>query len=209
MARAETFNLDNSASTIAARIEPIRWSRSAGGYPPTRLINPSTGNPFLEANSQEFKAGDMVYLNAGAVTQVLTAGSNPIAGFALTDATNVTSTNAEIEIMPVNDQDEYEMSLVSSTGSNTTRTATALLIGGQYMLAQCTVTNPGGTHTTNDEYMTVVDYDNTGTAPKRVKITGLVLTPSVKATTTYCRVRVRFLAQINTTADHSICGLQF
>ena len=59
----------------------------------------------LEANSQTFKAGHLVYLNAGAVTYY-PGGDVPIAGIALADATNVTSLNAVIPVMVIGPNDE-------------------------------------------------------------------------------------------------------
>ncbi len=185
MARAAT------AITVAAtgqRVKPISWSRTAGGYPPAPLINENTGNPFLEANSQEFKAGDMVYLNAGAVTQILYNGTGPLAGFALTNATNVTSANAEIEIMPVNTVDEYEMTIGNIT--TTRAVAATTYIGLSFGLVQITATQLDGSTT----YCTCVDISNT--TQTRVKIVGLVKTPDSLATSTTVRVRVKFLPNI-------------
>jgi len=50
-----------------------------------------------EANSQSFKKGQFVYLNAGAVTACATNGQS-IFGIAQVDATNVSSGNIEIPI---------------------------------------------------------------------------------------------------------------
>lgn len=55
---------------------------------------------FLEANSQTFKAGAIVYLNSEAVT-VCAADATSIAGIAMKDATNVSSGNIEIPIMVI------------------------------------------------------------------------------------------------------------
>ena len=52
----------------------------------------------LEANSQTFKAGALVYSNGGAIT-VAAVGDVPFLGIAMKDATNVTSDNIEIPVM--------------------------------------------------------------------------------------------------------------
>ncbi len=201
MARTATA-LDNSANAAAYKFKACCYGRGRGSYPPQRLINPYTGNPFLEANSQEFKAGDMVYLNAGAVTVRLTGETGPIIGFALTDATNVSSGNAAIEIMPVNGLDEYIMNVYSSTAASTDKESVALLIGQAYDLAQFTVTNPDGSTT----YCTAINLDST--VIPRVRITGIVEEADLTSARQYIRVYCQFMQFIKTAANAVYDGLQ-
>ena len=202
MSRTAT-TLDNSSNSAAMRFKSCAYSRSAGGNPPPGLlVNTYTGVPYLEANSQEFKAGDMVYLNAGAVTQRLTAGTGVIAGFALTDATNVTTGNAQIDIMPVNDIDEYEMNVYASSAADTDKQSVALLVGGLYDLAQFTVANYDGSTT----YCTAINLSST-TIP-RVKIIDIVESADLTSSSQYIRVRCRFLSNIQTAANAVYNGLQ-
>jgi len=55
----------------------------------------------LEANSQSFVAGDLLYLNSGAATIATTSQETQIFGIALKDATNVTTGNAAIPIQVI------------------------------------------------------------------------------------------------------------
>jgi len=52
----------------------------------------------LEANSQTFVAGDLVYLNSGAVTLATTSQETQLFGVALKAGTNVTTGNANIPV---------------------------------------------------------------------------------------------------------------
>lgn len=77
---------------------------------------PQVSKTHLEANSMEFKAGEPVYLNAGAVTESDEGASRLIWGLALTDATNVTSGNIEIPIEMIGPNTEIQ-AIVSSDGT--------------------------------------------------------------------------------------------
>ena len=55
----------------------------------------------LEANSQTFVAGDLLYLNSGAATIATTSQETQIFGVALKNATNVTTGNAAIPILVI------------------------------------------------------------------------------------------------------------
>jgi hypothetical protein len=204
MARTAT-TLTNTASGIP--FKPC--ARASGGNlsAPGELINSYTGVGFLEANSQFFKAGDMVYLNAGAVTEVLTAGIGAIAGFALTDATNVTSGNAAIRIMPVNTEDTYVMNVYSGTEGNTNwDNIMTTNIGGAYNIIQLTVTEADG----STVYCSAVDIDTT-TAP-RVRIVGVDVTPEMQtapSTKSYIRVKVKFQPGVYVDSTHYYANCQF
>ena len=81
-------------------------------------IQPGPGIPQilhgnLEANSQSFKAGHFVYLNAGAVTYY-PGGDTPIAGIALADATTVSSGNIEIPVQVIGPNDEILIQVATS-----------------------------------------------------------------------------------------------
>ena len=60
---------------------------------------PQITNRYSEADSQSFKAGQFVYFNSGAVT-VAADGTVAVAGIALKDATNVSSSSGNI-VIPV------------------------------------------------------------------------------------------------------------
>jgi len=83
----------------------------------------------LEANSQTFKAGELVYFNSGAVT-VATA-STVIGGIALADATNVSASNATIPVQIVSPDDEIFMRCASDA-SGTLALATTFKTGQDY-----------------------------------------------------------------------------
>ena len=83
----------------------------------------------LEANSQSFKAGELVYFNAGAVT-VCTA-STVIGGVALADATNVSASNATIPVQVIGPEDELILRCASDA-SGTLALATTFQSGQDY-----------------------------------------------------------------------------
>lgn len=185
MARATLTNTSTGLPFIACK----RVSSGTNLFGPDELINPNTSVPFLEANSQSFKVGDAVYLNAGAVTTLTTVGATAaeaIAGFALTDATNVTTGNAQIRIMPVYQGEIYAMSLYSGTESSTLVSAAALLVGKMLNIIDLTVTEADASTT----YCWAVNADAT-TLP-RVQIVGILKTPKTYSTTTYPYVLVKF-----------------
>jgi hypothetical protein len=76
-----------------------------------------------EANSQSFKAGCLVKLDASG-NVVVAAEGGPIAGIAQKDATNVTSGNIEIPILVATPDQEWIMNVTNGSGvyeaSNTT-----------------------------------------------------------------------------------------
>ena len=81
-------------------------------------IQPGPGIPQIlhgnkEAAAQTFKAGHLVYLNAGAVTYY-PGGDTPVAGIALADGTNVSSSNAVIPIQVIGPNDEVIMQVATS-----------------------------------------------------------------------------------------------
>ena len=71
---------------------------------------------YLEANSQSFLAGELVYFNAGAVTETA-AGDKPIAGRALADATSVSSGNITIPVELINIDDDVYIQVAASGGA--------------------------------------------------------------------------------------------
>ena len=68
-----------------------------------------------EANSQSFKAGELVYLNAGAVTVAATGASTLIWGRALTDATTVSTGNITIPVELLTIDCEIQMKVSSDS----------------------------------------------------------------------------------------------
>lgn len=83
----------------------------------------------LEADSQSFYAGQPVYLNAGAVTAVASDTATHLAGIALKDATNVTSDNIEIPILPFYPEDLW---IIQTTSGGTAALPTTATIGTMY-----------------------------------------------------------------------------
>jgi hypothetical protein len=133
-----------TATSAACVVHPLRYGRNANSaIYPDRLINPATNLPFLEAASQDFKAGDFVYLNAGAVTEVQYNSVVPIVGMALEDATG--TTGDQVEIMPIYPEVEYIMHVThDSTETTCIPTTIALLIGNAYGLCAATVNYAAG-----------------------------------------------------------------
>jgi hypothetical protein len=186
MARTETA-LTLLATSIVYEAPRLVYSRDAAEQ--AELLDPYTRAPYLEANSQEFKAGDMVYLNAGAVTQALTATAAPIVGFALTNATNVTSGNAQIRIAPIRPGQVWEISpwTATSNGTNTNPPDLALLVGKMVNLRQIVCTQYDASTT----YCTAADIDTVTMA--RALIVGIAQRPeNLVATATYARLLVTF-----------------
>lgn len=191
-----------TATANTMRFYPCELVRKMGAIENSvELLSPNTGVPYLEANSQDFKAGDVVYLNAGAVTEVAAAATTVIAGIAKTSATNVTTGNAQIRIEPVNATDEYVMNVYDATPADADLASVALLVGTAYELMQVTVTNTDASIT----YCTAVNLDAT-TAP-RVVITGIHKVPELLSSSQMIRVRVKFLPVV--TGATSYQGLQF
>ena len=67
----------------------------------------------LEANSQTFKAGHLVYLVSAAAT-LYPGGDIPVYGIAMKDATNVTSGNIEIPIQVITPDDLVVFNVATS-----------------------------------------------------------------------------------------------
>lgn len=177
---------------------------ATGVYSSDELRNAITGVPYLEAASQDFKAGDMVYLNSGAVTEVLTAGTGLLTGFALEDASGVTS--AQRRVMPVYCHHIYAMNVYHPTTPSTNTlvsTVATANIGGLYNIQTATVTETDG----STVYCSVVDL-NASTAA-RVQIVGIQQTEGLVSTNTYPRVLVKFLPIFNVSGTATSQNLQF
>lgn len=136
----------------------------------------------LEADSQDFEVNDLVYLNAGAVTE---CGADPIliAGFALAPATNVTSGNTEIPIEVIRPGDVYLMNLYHATAASAVRSGVS--IGTKYEIVQ---------------HADGWAVDMAATTNPRVVIVGFPSYPDDKADDIYARVLVQFL---NTSVDNT------
>jgi len=70
---------------------------------------------YTEAASQAFKAGQFVYVNAGAVT-VSADGDVPVMGIALADATNASPGAATIPIQVIGPDDEVLIQVCNASG---------------------------------------------------------------------------------------------
>lgn len=155
---------------MAARSWDPRQPRIAthsGGFAPQILYDA------YEANSQSFKAGSLVYLNAGAVT-VAAGGDVPIAGIAMKDATNVTSGNIEIPVQMITPDDEVLIQV--STGGTLQAANTTCAPGVAYDIVL----------DSNSEFWTLDSADTTN--PKFVFI-GPVL-DATGAATYWAKVRL-------------------
>jgi len=158
---------------------------------PETVVNPMTGGMFVEAASQAFKAGDMLYISTwatGSVTEEAHAGTTPIVGFALQDATGVTG--ALVPIGAVSCGEVYSMCVVSATATNTNPAdvgTMALNSGLAYPIGAAQLTLSTG----EVKYASVVDYD-TSDDFCRVVVIGLDPRFQQVATDIYARALVMF-----------------
>lgn len=90
----------------AGKLLPAQWKYNIYGAP---AASPMT---FGEAASQSYCKGDLVYLVNGLVTVWANSATTQIAGYALQDATGVTS--ASQQILPIRLGDVFEMSMQTS-----------------------------------------------------------------------------------------------
>lgn len=124
---------------------------------------PNSGDPtglvlaFREADSQTFKAGDLVFLSAGLLT---ICGPDPavILGIALEDATNVTSGHKYLKVNVIRPDDVFESQFTAATPANAVFAATDQ--GKGYEIVK---TSAG---------LWEVDHDNVGATLMRVKVLG-------------------------------------
>ena len=134
----------------------LTWVGNSGGAAnPDILDDPN----FLEADSQSFVQGDLVYIASGAVTEWGLSASTAIAGIALTDATNTSSSdNVAIKILKIKETDIFEASLDDAVSAIT-------MLGDFHYLK------------TTSAGVWVVDGDEV--TNERVKIIGFVYQPEV------------------------------
>lgn len=169
----------------------IEWvSARYGLNEPGELRNEYTGTHFLEANSQAFKANDLVYLSAtGTVTAVTDDGTGTMvmAGMALTDATNVTSGNVAIRVMKIVPGDIYSINVYSDTEGGTNPDDLEKLKGNAYNIVAMTVTETDG----STWYGAALDLDAATAA--RARIVAVERKPLLAVTASYCRVHVQFM----------------
>lgn len=157
-------------------IQPPQWHRTPYNNAP------EIKGSLLEADSQTFLEGDLVYSNAGAVT-VCGADPTQIAGLAAKAGTNVTSGNAAIPFMVIRGGDEFIMSLYHATPASALQSGVS--VGTAYEIARVTVSGA-----------TCWCVDMAETTNERVVVVDLY--PSDATTDLYGRVIVRFL---NTALD--------
>jgi hypothetical protein len=206
MARTTTVAI-GSADANMIPLRPIEYLRSTrGNTPPTELINPYTGRPFLAAAGQYFMNGDMVHLLAGTVNEVAEAATVPIAGFVIgggsADGTTVVPTSQEVRIMPVRTGDVYAMNFYAATPSTSTNPDDiTALCGALLNITTASVTNWNfqtgaiGTDTT----LTGLAYwlATTQTAG-RVRLLGVHKTLDMTASSWLVRVEVEFVPVVVT-----------
>jgi len=121
---------------------------------------------WYEANTQSFKAGQLVYLAGDATTGGVTADatdSAAIMGIAMKDATNVSSGNIEIPVMIIYPDDEL---IMKCTASGTAKLSNLFYPGKKYGLyVGSNIWYADYDDTTNDAVMFVEPiYDVTGTS---------------------------------------------
>ena len=85
---------------------------------------------FKEANSQSFKAGQLVLFNSG-VAAAASDATTTLLGIALKDATNVTSDNIEIPIYPIYSDDDW---MIQTTATGTATASSSFTSGLRYGL---------------------------------------------------------------------------
>lgn len=115
---------------------------------PTKGV-PQINSHYAEANSQSFKAGELVAFSSGTVT-ASTTGDLPVAGIALADATNVTSGNATIPVMLLNPDDEIYIMVTDGSGNLEAANTTCVpgvaydteVVSNHHTLASDDTTNP-------------------------------------------------------------------
>ena len=120
-----------------------------------------------EANSQSFKAGEFVYLNAGAVTVAATGASTLIWGIALTDATTVSSGNIDIPVQLLANDCEIQMKVSSdSTIANYEAANTTCAQGVDYDIVVASNLFFVDSSDTTNPAVTFIDaiYDSAGAA---------------------------------------------
>lgn len=219
MARTATFSITNTAAgTSLTGICPFRpielVDTIKSNVPPAQIANdPYTGISLLPAATQYFVNGDMVYLNAGAVTERLTAGVGAIAGFCVsggsvdggTTAVAVPTAAAPLIIMPVRTGDIYAMNTYISSAAATNMNDVKTYLGNIYNLVQVTVTEEDGSTT----YCTVIDLTAATTTAQRVLVVGVQKNPEYTTSTPYIRLLVKFLPYVAVASLPTVPGLQF
>jgi hypothetical protein len=131
---------------------------------PRFLRSVNQGGPlvrsFLEADSQTFKAGQLVYLDSdGTHLTVCADAANVVLGMAQKDATNVSTGNIYIPVVIIRPQDEIEIDVYQG-GADDGAAETQLLqnFALDVTLNECTI----DLNVTNDDLMTlqeIVDAD--------------------------------------------------
>jgi hypothetical protein len=125
---------------------------------------PQITSRYLEANSQSFKAGELVYFNSGAVT-VAAVGDVPVAGIALTDATNVSTGNITIPVQLLGPDDEIYIRVSDGSGSYETANTTCVPGVAYDFNVASNLWSIDSADTTNPKLVFIEAlYDATGTA---------------------------------------------
>lgn len=116
----------------------------------------------LEANSMSFKKGEFVYSNAGAITNVASAGV-VVLGIAAKDATNVTSGNIAIPVTIIKPEYEFIMRITNNGTDTLSSTPTEGKAYGLYVASNVVYADVN--NTTNDAVVFQRPvYDATGAA---------------------------------------------
>jgi hypothetical protein len=141
-----------------AFINNPRHGRAAGGAIPRIIFGAK------EANSQSFKAGQLVYLNSGAVT-VVADGGTAVMGIAMKDATNVSSGNIEIPIMVIEPGDSIIARIYNSNTSAHVLSSSPVQGVNYGIVSVSNVTYVNYYNTTNDVFVFIEPvYDQLGVA---------------------------------------------
>jgi hypothetical protein len=113
---------------------------------------------FLEANSQSFKAGQLVAYNSGVIAAA--SDTQALLGIAMKDATNVTSDNIEIPFYPIYPEDEWEIKLTSGGTATAASSFTQGTRYGTYVASNVAYLDYAETSTDNCIFKEPIDAVN-------------------------------------------------
>ena len=121
----------------------------------------------LEANSQTFVEGNLVYLSSGAVT--ICSNTDPVYGIAMKDATNVTTGNAEIPIQVIKMDDTISFTVATSADvPEPCNTTCAVLTAYDYNAGTTLTSMIDSSDTTNGKFVFLSpQYKADGSASNR------------------------------------------
>jgi hypothetical protein len=106
-------------------LKDIRWARREGGGQPRLVGGPGSIEKTVEAASQSYTKGMLVYLSSGKVTEVAAGNiTAAFAGLALEDATGVTDTRAPL--LAITEDDVFIANVYHATPASAVTAITQL-----------------------------------------------------------------------------------